>query len=806
MEKPSIEIPTTSMINGKDGFHVQIVRNLVQLWESDHIWKWVWSMSVVYVLTTLIPDDGGDDATVEQIRKRAKWDNDDYVCRGLILKDQLWNNTMNFLISSTLKEELTLVELGSHLRIEESLVAQDSDKPKGNNIVGPQLGYVHFKRMQDMSKDGLIRAFDMDTKKCKTCMLNKITKKLFQNVKRKTEVLELIHSNLCDLHATPSLGNKKYFVTFIDDASRAVVRLPDLKLKTLSKRGIECIFVGYVEHSKAFRFYVIEPNDSVVPEEVTEEVVQQPEHALRKSKRIRTPKDFGPKFQLYLIEGTRDEVSDQHSYCFNVEDDPKTFDEAMKSQDVAFWKEAINDEMDYHLWATTLSMLVDPTSSLQKKKKKIKKRRKNENKVKWKWLKGNEGVSNKIEERGLVVANGSQKKLKKPSSVDLTRIYIHTRFSMKDMGEVDVIFGIRIKHETLTEAEQMKLATKQSLIQTHTSHASGSGAHEGIGVTPGVPDVPTYESDDEQISWKSSDEEDDDYDEANVGKDEDDDDHDDDDDDEQTESDNDDEDFVHPKFTIHDDEARQEEGEEESFDPRVQTSLHVESTDDENDDEEVQGLNIEGKEMDEEANNEEDEGNELYWDLNVNLEGQDVEMTDDQPTNVQTTQVTEDTHMIITPVILEDVLVTTIAEPPLMFATTLPLPPTILIIHMQQTPFPISTTAPSTSLQDLPNFGSLFGFDHRLKTLETDFSEFKQTNQFAEAISSILGIVDAYLANKMNEAVKIVVQLKSERLRDEAQAENEDFLNKLDDNIKKIIKDQLKSGSFCRTMENRMTD
>nr|GEX67225.1 zinc finger, CCHC-type [Tanacetum cinerariifolium] len=36
------------------------------------------SMSVVYVLTTPIPEDGCDDATVEQIRKRAKWDNDDY--------------------------------------------------------------------------------------------------------------------------------------------------------------------------------------------------------------------------------------------------------------------------------------------------------------------------------------------------------------------------------------------------------------------------------------------------------------------------------------------------------------------------------------------------------------------------------------------------------------------------------------------------------------------------------------------------------------------------------------------------------
>ncbi|GKF53291.1 zinc finger, CCHC-type containing protein [Tanacetum coccineum] len=44
---------------------------------------------------------------------------------------------------------------------------------------------------------------------------------------------------------------------------RVVVRLPYPKLKTLGKRGIECIFVGYAEHSKAFRFYVIEPNDSV---------------------------------------------------------------------------------------------------------------------------------------------------------------------------------------------------------------------------------------------------------------------------------------------------------------------------------------------------------------------------------------------------------------------------------------------------------------------------------------------------------------------------------------------------------------
>ncbi|GJZ04272.1 hypothetical protein Tco_0537547, partial [Tanacetum coccineum] len=35
------------------------------------------------------------------------------------------------------KNELTLVELGSHKRIEESLRVQDNDKPTRNNFVGP---------------------------------------------------------------------------------------------------------------------------------------------------------------------------------------------------------------------------------------------------------------------------------------------------------------------------------------------------------------------------------------------------------------------------------------------------------------------------------------------------------------------------------------------------------------------------------------------------------------------------------------------------------------------------------------------
>ncbi|GJZ05402.1 zinc finger, CCHC-type containing protein [Tanacetum coccineum] len=45
--------------------------------------------------------------------------------------------------------------------------------------------------------------------------------------------------------------------------SMAVVRFPNPKRKTLGENGIDCIFVGYAEHSKAYRFYVIESNDFV---------------------------------------------------------------------------------------------------------------------------------------------------------------------------------------------------------------------------------------------------------------------------------------------------------------------------------------------------------------------------------------------------------------------------------------------------------------------------------------------------------------------------------------------------------------
>ncbi|KAG7547628.1 Zinc finger CCHC-type [Arabidopsis suecica] len=159
----------------------------------------------------------------------------------------------------------------------------------------------------------------------------------------------------------------------------AIVRLPQPKIKTLGERGIDCIFIGYALHSKAYRFYVIEPNDSIAVHTVIESrdaifdenrfsLIPRPKDlvpsssgtkegddmfvppnespTLRKSKRGRIEKSFGPDFQLYLVEGSRDEIGFQYSYCYHYDDEPRTFSEAMTSNDVIFWKEAVNDEMD----------------------------------------------------------------------------------------------------------------------------------------------------------------------------------------------------------------------------------------------------------------------------------------------------------------------------------------------------------------------------------------------------------------------------------------------------------------------------
>nr|GEU50094.1 hypothetical protein [Tanacetum cinerariifolium] len=297
--------------------------------------------------------------------------------------------------------------------------------------------------------------------------------------------------------------------------------------------------------------------------------------------------------------------------------------------------------------------------------------------------------------------------------------------------------AITSKHKSLsalsevamTKAQQLNLATKRSLQQAHISQASSFDTDEGTGTIPGVLDVPTEEFE-EEISWESIDEGDDDDDDDDEDDDQEDKGNDEDDqeegsDDEQASKE---EEFIHPSLIIHDEEETRDE---ESFDPISKTP---ENTDNEGNGEENLEINV-GRE---EGQDEEDEEDELYRDVNINL-GRSVQMAD-----VHTTQEFEDSHVTLTPVNLDGQQQSSSVSS--QFVTTQTLTPSTIttVTTTQQAPT-LPTTAPSTLL---------FGFDHRLKTLEANFSEFMQMNQFAGPVPFIPGII---IKEQVKEQVKVQV-------------------------------------------------
>ena len=56
--------------------------------------------------------------------------------------------------------------------------------------------------------------------KCEICVEAKFLKNSFHSIDQNTEPLRLIHSNLCDLKFVLTRGEKKYFITLIDDCTR----------------------------------------------------------------------------------------------------------------------------------------------------------------------------------------------------------------------------------------------------------------------------------------------------------------------------------------------------------------------------------------------------------------------------------------------------------------------------------------------------------------------------------------------------------------------------------------------------------
>lgn len=397
-----------------------------------------------------------------------------------------------------------------------------------------RLAHIGISTMNRLIKSKLISCNIHEFEKCEICVKSKMIKKPFKSVERKSNLLDLVHSDLCEFNGMLTRGGNRYFITFIDDCSRythvyllkhkddafnafksykaevenqlnktikvlrsdrggeyfstefdsfceehgiihecsaprtpqqnglaerknrtyqemincmlmhselsfnlwgeallsachIMNRIPlkmtgispyeiwkgrspnigyfrvwgcvayyknmDPKRTKLGPRGIRCAFIGYATNSKAYRLLNLESNVIVESRDVeffenlitknkdyethtneesrdidSQEVVEiQPEP--RKSKRIRKTKNLGSDeidsqlISFYLVEGNCKNDVHKIPIILQLEDDPKTYKEAMASRDSSFWKDAIRDEMDSILSNQTWELVDLPKGS-----------------------------------------------------------------------------------------------------------------------------------------------------------------------------------------------------------------------------------------------------------------------------------------------------------------------------------------------------------------------------------------------------------------------------------------------------------
>ncbi|GKB94641.1 zinc finger, CCHC-type containing protein [Tanacetum coccineum] len=117
----------------------------------------------------------------------------------------------------------------------------------------------------------------------------------------------------------------------------------------MGEKGINCIFVGYAEYSKAYSFYVIEPNDSVSINSIiesTDEIFDE-----NRFSSIPRPKDVIPNSNEPQKDDHSDDVPSETPKPRRV---LRRILEPIMKLCLGFWKEAINDEigsiMDNNTW------------------------------------------------------------------------------------------------------------------------------------------------------------------------------------------------------------------------------------------------------------------------------------------------------------------------------------------------------------------------------------------------------------------------------------------------------------------------
>ena len=85
-----------------------------------------------------------------------------------------------------------------------------------------RLGHIRVKCMKKLHKDGLLESLDYESfDACKPCLMGMMTKTPFSGtMERATDLLEIIHTDVCGLMNIEARGGYRYFLTFTDDLNR----------------------------------------------------------------------------------------------------------------------------------------------------------------------------------------------------------------------------------------------------------------------------------------------------------------------------------------------------------------------------------------------------------------------------------------------------------------------------------------------------------------------------------------------------------------------------------------------------------
>ena len=106
-----------------------------------------------------------------------------------------------------------------HTPNEHSLLDLDHSDTHIHNI-GPTylwhwcLGHIGVKRMKKLHADGLLESLDYESHDaCEPCLMGKMTKTLFSGImEQATDLLEIIHTNVCGPLSVEARGRYHYFL------------------------------------------------------------------------------------------------------------------------------------------------------------------------------------------------------------------------------------------------------------------------------------------------------------------------------------------------------------------------------------------------------------------------------------------------------------------------------------------------------------------------------------------------------------------------------------------------------------------